>query len=84
MRLEELGMLLRDLIHNDIIKGMSAMATGLLTLPWGQLALIVAIIYNLHLIGGWWYDRLGYKERRKRRLREMRKTLDDEQNRKTD
>jgi hypothetical protein len=38
-------------------KGVAALFAGLATLPWNQIALAIAVIYNLHLLAGWYWDR---------------------------
>lgn len=43
--------------ESELAKGLAAMTTGILTLPWGQVAFAVALLYNLHLLAGWWWDR---------------------------
>jgi hypothetical protein len=57
---------------------------GLATLPWDKIALLLAIIYNIHLLAGWWWDRWlrdmfvqkGWfkptlKQRRKHKMKEL-------------
>lgn len=36
-----------------------AVAAGFTSLPWAQLAAAAAFVWSLHLIVGWWLDRLG-------------------------
>jgi len=36
-----------------------AVAAGFSSLPWAQLAACAAFVWSLHLIVGWWIDRLS-------------------------
>lgn len=44
-----------------------AVAAGFSALPWAQLAAAAAFFWSLHLIVGWWLDRLGKRPQRKGR-----------------
>lgn len=43
----------------------TAVAAGFSSIPWANLAAAAAFFWSLHLIVGWWMDRL--KSRQKRR-----------------
>lgn len=50
----------------------SGALVGVLTdFPWAPLASFLAVVYTLHLLVGWWIDRLwpGLREQRKARRR---------------
>lgn len=44
-----------------------AVVAGFSGLPWAQLAAAAAFFYSLHLIVGWWMDRVGKRQPPKRR-----------------
>jgi hypothetical protein len=50
----------------------SAVAAGFTALPWAHIAAALASLYSIHLLVGWWLDRLGIKWERQRRPRGRR------------
>lgn len=44
-----------------------AVVAGFTNLPWAQFAAAAGFFYSLHLIVGWWLDRLGKRQPHKRR-----------------
>lgn len=46
-----------------------AVIAGFTGLPWAQLAAAAAFFYSLHLIAGWWLDRVGKRQPKRRNSR---------------
>lgn len=44
-----------------------AVAAGFTSFPWAQLAAAAAFFWSLHLIVGWWLDRIGRRTPRRGR-----------------
>ena len=40
---------------------------GFADLPWSQFAAALACLYSVHLIVGWWLDRIGKRPQSRRR-----------------